>query len=367
MMLKIKIILVTLVLSGLFFCQRESLFQPDTGFQEMKNPREVIFNLQKAYNERNLEQYLACLATDFQCLSENSQWNKYDEQFIHQNMFQDHTKVKKINLILTEVGSATTQAAKLTYHYKLQLYYDDGFSDEAEGQVLFHFKEIMNHRWQISHWEERNYLNKTRSQNSTDYFPLQVGNWWYYEPVPRNFEWDYRYRIIDTVRIENKLYHIREEKPMIADSQHYVRLNYFRQDSSGQIWCKETPEMAEQILFKLNSKPYDFYDEYRSTKADTWYYHDKRNQQLLIFQVKSYFPEYTPIGVFNNCKIFAINESPYSSVGYIMAADIGIISMGGEGVSFEIKRAKVNGILYLPIDALERLTWHKIKKGFIMK
>lgn len=352
MMLKTKIILVTLVLSGLFFCQRENLLQPDTGFQEMKNPREVIFNLQKAYNERNLEQYLACLAADFQCLSENSQWNKNDEQLIHQHMFQDLKKVKKINLTLIEVGSSTIQAAKLTYHYKLHLHYDDGFSDEAEGQVLFHFKEIMNHRWQISHWEERHYLNKTNSQNSTDYFPLQIGNWWYFQSDPLGLEPDERHKIIDTTTIKNKLYYIREVMPIIPDSQRYKRTDYFQQDSFGQVWHKSPQSTEEQIIFKFNT-----------TIGDTWSYNDISGDTLFITLLSS-GPAFTQIGNFNDVKSVLFDTRGTAGLVYAFAPNFGIIYIGGEGVAMVIKEANINNIHYPLIDAIAKTSWIQIKKYF---
>jgi hypothetical protein len=99
-------------------------FAPDGGgesppvvvqYKQRITPENVIYNLNTAYKWMNAEQYLACLADNFEFklnpddvdnpdndLPES--WGKQEERDIHERMFSDTTNVDQIKLILTNIS-----------------------------------------------------------------------------------------------------------------------------------------------------------------------------------------------------------------------------------------------------------------------
>jgi hypothetical protein len=85
-------------------------------------PENVVYNLNSAYKDMNLEEYLACLAENFEfVLNPNDvndpmndlpeSWGKTEEEAIHARMFADTTNVGNIDLTLTNVSSQWDQGA----------------------------------------------------------------------------------------------------------------------------------------------------------------------------------------------------------------------------------------------------------------
>ncbi len=81
-------------------------------FRDRESPENVLYNLELAYEEMDLEEYLDCLSEDFEffpCqddvnnpdLNIPAVWWKVHEQDMHENMFADSSDVESISLTLT--------------------------------------------------------------------------------------------------------------------------------------------------------------------------------------------------------------------------------------------------------------------------
>ena len=114
--------LVGLVATGLGGCWNP--FAPDEGdgggdgdaeYKIRTSPSNVLHNLMTAYENKNAEEYLDCLAEDFIFfLNEDDwtndptlpqYWGKAEEQAIHENMFAEGGDVDRITLTLTLDGT----------------------------------------------------------------------------------------------------------------------------------------------------------------------------------------------------------------------------------------------------------------------
>ncbi len=84
----------------------------DPEFRDRTSPENVLYNLELAYEEMDLEEYLDCLSVDFEffpCqddvnnpdLNIPAVWWKVHEQEMHENMFADSSDVESITLTLT--------------------------------------------------------------------------------------------------------------------------------------------------------------------------------------------------------------------------------------------------------------------------
>ena len=93
---------------------------PDPEFRDRISPEDVLYNLELAYEEMDLEEYLDCLSEDFEFFPTEADvndpnwslppvWWKADEAAMHENMFADSSYVESINLTLT--------VASLDYDY----------------------------------------------------------------------------------------------------------------------------------------------------------------------------------------------------------------------------------------------------------
>ncbi len=83
-------------------------------FRDRTSPENVLYNLELAYEEMNLEEYLDCLSEDFEffpCeddvnnpdLDIPAVWWKGDERTMHENMFTGPDAVESIRLTLTNI------------------------------------------------------------------------------------------------------------------------------------------------------------------------------------------------------------------------------------------------------------------------
>ncbi len=81
-------------------------------FRERTSPENVVYNLELAYEEMDLEEYLDCLPEDFQFFPNEEDvndpenpipplWLKTDEAAMHENMFAGDSDVESISLTLT--------------------------------------------------------------------------------------------------------------------------------------------------------------------------------------------------------------------------------------------------------------------------
>jgi len=84
----------------------------DPEFRDRTSPENVLYNLELAYEEMHLDEYLDCLSLDFEffpCQDDVNDpdldipavWWKTDEATLHENMFADSSDVESISLTLT--------------------------------------------------------------------------------------------------------------------------------------------------------------------------------------------------------------------------------------------------------------------------
>ena len=87
----------------------------DPEFRDRESPENVLYNLELAYEEMDLDEYLDCLSEDFEffpCQDDVNNpdleipptWYKTDEATLHENMFADSSDVESISLTLTIVS-----------------------------------------------------------------------------------------------------------------------------------------------------------------------------------------------------------------------------------------------------------------------
>ena len=96
---------------------------PNPDFRDRTSPKNVIYNLELAYEQMNADEYLACLSEDFKFhFSEADQrgpdpmppwFYKSDEQQVHENMFGDEWNVRSIDLTVTLVETMTVDDLRL--------------------------------------------------------------------------------------------------------------------------------------------------------------------------------------------------------------------------------------------------------------
>jgi len=111
--------LLTAGVVGLVGCSNSSgpSGEVDSGYVEPTSPEKVLANVQRAYVERDVDEYLDCLSEDskFHFSEEDQQgwpqlppwFYKSDEQQVHENMFGDEWDVESISLTLTPTSVET--------------------------------------------------------------------------------------------------------------------------------------------------------------------------------------------------------------------------------------------------------------------
>jgi len=85
----------------------------DPEFLDRTSPENVVYNMELAYEEMDLEEYLDCLSEDFEFFQTEEDvqhhelpavWWKTDEAAMHENMFADSSDVESVSLTLTIVS-----------------------------------------------------------------------------------------------------------------------------------------------------------------------------------------------------------------------------------------------------------------------
>jgi hypothetical protein len=89
-----------------------------SGYHDATSPDEVLSNFGRAYNEQNVDEYVACLSEDFKFHFAESDlqdpnfdlppwFYRADEQQVHENMFSDESNVAFTDLTLTPTSVET--------------------------------------------------------------------------------------------------------------------------------------------------------------------------------------------------------------------------------------------------------------------
>lgn len=87
----------------------------EASYRDRLTPADVLHNLDTAYEYKNADEYLACLAEEFIFFTAEADqnnpeeplpedWDKQTERLIHENMFGDNSDVDRITLTLTNQG-----------------------------------------------------------------------------------------------------------------------------------------------------------------------------------------------------------------------------------------------------------------------
>ncbi len=121
----IIVALLTAGVVGLVGCSNSSgpSDEIDSGFVEPTSPEKVLLNFERAYDERDVDEYLDCLSDDFKfhfTEADQGGWPnlppwfyKSDEQQVHENMFGDEWNVETISLTLTVASVETIPGGDL--------------------------------------------------------------------------------------------------------------------------------------------------------------------------------------------------------------------------------------------------------------
>jgi len=167
-MRKIKLLLFFLTI--FIYCNVWNPFSPDRknineNISKQKNtPENVIQNLQQAYSQKVLEDYLNCLSEDFIfvlrdedqayfMLSQNW-WDKVTEERIHKKMFQEASDIE-LKLIPISKVEVDENQFDLKYQYQLNVYYNTT-RYVADGFALFTLKKYQTD-WKICRWQDLDY------------------------------------------------------------------------------------------------------------------------------------------------------------------------------------------------------------------
>jgi hypothetical protein len=145
------------------------------------SPENVLLNLERAYGERDVSEYLDCLSEDFKFhFTEEDQqgwpqlppwFYKSDEQQVHENMFGDEWDVESITLTLTVASVETIPGGDLRVPTRdvvrvrvltdLRIDLSGNLTYLATNPQNFYFREVVGSRelhgrilWEISEWED---------------------------------------------------------------------------------------------------------------------------------------------------------------------------------------------------------------------
>jgi hypothetical protein len=175
--------LLTAGVAGLVGCSNSS-GPSGSGYLEPTSPENVLLNLERAYGERDLDEYLACLSEDFKFhFSEEDQqgwpqlppwFYKSDEQQVHENMFGDEWNVESITLYLSptsvetipggDSGTRTGDTVVVLVETDLRVNKLGGVCWLCSSPQEFRFREVEGSResggralWEMFEWHEFEY------------------------------------------------------------------------------------------------------------------------------------------------------------------------------------------------------------------
>ncbi|HYW68614.1 MAG TPA: hypothetical protein VE960_03345, partial [bacterium] len=150
----------SILLSG---CSDSSTGPSEAQYPDPTSPEVVLSNFGRAYNERNVGEFLNCLPEDFRFYfteHDQQQWPelppwfyKSDERQVHENMFGDDWGVERIVLSITPAsvetipGTDPRLAARdvvvIRAMMDLRISMSDDLTFLATGHQDFHFREVV--------------------------------------------------------------------------------------------------------------------------------------------------------------------------------------------------------------------------------
>lgn len=322
-------------------------------------PEAVIQNLIFSYNSRNLDKYLSNFSEDCQ-FRKNSEflWGISQEEQIHERLF---ASVNEVDLKLEEITSeqVTEKQQVIVYSYELSIKLPTEQVLLANGRVQFEFMRDVQERWRIQSFREikdqfskseKAVSTKSTTEDSVDYFPLQVGNKWIYQDlVNPNFP-DFEVNVTDSSIIHGNLYFHLDRFPFVTDA-------FYRVDSLQQLNLFMPSDSSELTIYKFTAGV-----------GDSWSVHLPGDPDSMIVELTSRKDSLAvPAGTFTDVLEFLITDFN-SGARFIceFSADVGLIRQTGENQVLELKGARVNGNEIGVVTGIknESLDWTQIKEGF---
>lgn len=167
---------------------------------------------------------------------------------------------------------------------------------------------------------------------STDYFPLNIGDTWEYE--------DHIRKVTASEIINGKEYRIITHETYRADTLYYTYDTYFRTTDEGRV-------------YKLNSNQSDEYlfADFDRNEDDTWTYIDKSNHdsEWIVTVLSEITFEFANVNL-ENCKRFFYNAPAWADEEHtlVFSPGIGEIHSFSDawGIGQTVQSATINGIEY---------------------
>ncbi len=172
--------LLTAGVIGLIGCSNSS-GPSASDYVNPTSPENVLLNLERAYGQRDVGEYLDCLSEDFRFhFTEEDQedwpelppwFYRSDEQQVHENMFGDEWDVESISLTLTvasvetipggDLHVPTRDVVRVRVLTDLRIDLSGNLTYLATNPQNFYFREVVGSRelhgrilWEISEWED---------------------------------------------------------------------------------------------------------------------------------------------------------------------------------------------------------------------
>jgi len=318
--------------------------------------------LKRAYTEKNLELYMSSFSEEsrFGNASEYL-WDIEQERAIHQKMF---ASAKEIDLNIEEllIEESTETYKSTIYNYRLNVQLPSRQVLHAQGQVSLEFVQNKLGYWQINSFREINSgrnspWNKTvtnsAANDSIDYFPLTVGNYWTYHDRINPTLPDVQASITDSLVIRGNLYYILQQ----FGFPFFIQPAFVRVNSIQQLIIFIPTDSSALAIFDLAATVGD--------SSIIQFPGDREIRIVELFSKKD--SSKVPAGTFTDVLEFLITDFNSGSRSiYEFAANVGIIRQRGENQELVLKNAKVNGRKYpLMTDVETRfLSWAQIKLSF---
>jgi len=165
-----------------------------------------------------------------------------------------------------------------------------------------------------------------------NYFPLQVGNTWYFQTIPVDTNLSITWKISDTTKINNKTYYIFDGVPV-------------RKDSNGSIW--EHRDGKDVLWLNFNTTHDTIY-----TYVTSW---DSFKVEITLNSTIT-----TPVQKFDNCIHFHFDSPNFvdASYHYCFAPNFGPVYYSNSMNWYELYAATINGDYFTKINSKNNAPVH---------
>lgn len=177
-------------------------------------------------------------------------------------------------------------------------------------------------------------INSTTLFSQSNYFPLEIGNYWIYDNKTK-------VEVVDTTTVYNRQYYV------VKNSLHSV--SYYRLDSSGVLIGYNEGYSRERIIADFSLNVGDTLWPYSNI------YDSTGNRGIFITQKRKNDTVSTPFGTFENCYMF--EENVWSGVDYEQyswySENVGLVQYSKYGGKISITEAQIGGVLLNADDGID--------------